>query len=379
MLFFCFLFLLIYVITLFLAAFFWLKLPSTKTEKIAQNKKLKKIAIIIAIRNEENNIENLLQDILAQTYPSEYIEIIVINDHSTDQSAEIVANYAKKYTNIFLLSLPKFLEGKKQAIQYGISKATSELIFTTDGDCRLQKLHIENICNFFAQTNAKLISSLVVFTKPNFLDTITYGGFIFQSLDFAALIGIGAVSLSIGKATMCNGANLAYTKAIFEEVGGFSGNEHIASGDDEFLLQKIAKKYPKEVHFLKNKDTIVSTESSKTMYDFFQQRKRWASKWKLHQQKHIAIVAIFIFILHSLSLGIMIWGVFEKNITDWAILFWIIKSFAELIFVGLIVQFVGLARYIFFMPFASLLYPVYAISIGIASNQKGFIWKNRKF
>lgn len=417
--------LIIYAITLCMATYYWKKLPviNYKLSKDSISKNIK-VAIIIAVRNEANNIHNLLTDLLLQTYPIAATEIIIINDHSTDNTAEIVKSYSQKHQHIILLNLPDNLQGKKQAISYGISQTNSELIMTTDGDCRLKPLWIASVCEFYQQKHAKLISSAVHLSlapppapcepshRPSGRGFLTYSmsssppfgrcdgsqgagrrviskfGAIFQILDFAALIGIGAVSMHVGKPTMCNGANLAYTKEVFEEVGGFSGNEQIASGDDEFLLQKIAAKYPNDVHFLKNFDAIVHTETAKTMYSFFQQRKRWASKWKEHKQIQVKLVAIFVFAIHFCSLLLPIIAIFANFssfsnfinfLWQFTIFFWSVKIATEMLFVSVILQFFRLSTLLYFMPFASLCYPFYAIIIGIASNQKGFEWKNRKY
>ena len=90
-----------------------------------------------------------------------------------------------------------------------------------------------------------------------------------QSIEFSILIATGAACIYYRNPTMCNGANLAYTKRIFKEVGGFDGNADVASGDDEFLMHKVAKNYPKEVIFLKDRESIVYTYSEKNFLNFF--------------------------------------------------------------------------------------------------------------
>jgi cellulose synthase/poly-beta-1,6-N-acetylglucosamine synthase-like glycosyltransferase len=338
-----------------------------------------KIAVIVAVRNEKKTIKNLLDDLLLQNFPINNLEIIIINDHSTDNTSMIVETYTKKYSYIKLLQLPINLQGKKQAITYGIQHTNSELIITTDADCRVSTMWIYNIYSFYQSKKAKFISSYVKFSNNNTYFSINSLFKIFQNLDFSALIGIGAASIAMQKPTMCNGANLAYTKAIFNEVGGFSGNEYIVSGDDEFLLQKIAAKYPQDVYFLKSKNSIVITDAQENFYDFFQQRKRWASKWKLHKQWNVRLLAIFIFSIHFFSLLLPFLAFFYKDFIAFAWLFWLIKITIETLFVGNILTFLGLGKLIFFMPLASLCYPFYAIVIGIAANHKGFNWKNRNY
>ncbi len=92
----------------------------------------------------------------------------------------------------------------------------------------------------------------------------------------------------------CNGANLAYEKAFFE-VNGYDGVRHIASGDDEFLMHKIAARHPGSVHFLRHRNAIIRTAPHRNWPSFYRQRKRWASKWKHYQSKTPLLLAVYIF------------------------------------------------------------------------------------
>ncbi len=89
---------------------------------------------------------------------------------------------------------------------------------------------------------------------------------------------------------LSNGANLAYSKVAFLDVNGFSGNDHIASGDDIFLLEKMKKAFPKQVQFLKSKEAIVSTKPQKNWKDVINQRIRWASKTSKQKNTNSSLI-----------------------------------------------------------------------------------------
>ena len=342
----------------------WLKMSNLKYSNLSI--KDTKLTIIIPVRNEADNILKLLQDLNNQNYPFENFEVIVANDGSTDDTEQLVLAFQNlvKY-DLKLLNILNENEAspKKRAIKKSIEISSGQLIITTDGDCRVSVNWLTSIQQCFKASDAKLISSPVTFTSENvFFNTA-------QIIEFASLIGSGACAMYLKKPNMCNGANIAYTREVFEEVGGFTGNEHLASGDDEFLMHKIAKLYPEKVLFNLDKNAIVFTKSQPDLWHFCQQRKRWASKWKHYDDWKVSVLAIFIF---TVNLGVII-SYFTFNFID---LF--LKFSAEFIFLSLIVSFLGHRNKIKYIPIIQLFYPFYVVFFGLIAQGKGYDWKGRK-
>jgi cellulose synthase/poly-beta-1,6-N-acetylglucosamine synthase-like glycosyltransferase len=335
-------------------------------KSVYQSKKGTKLTIIIPVRNEEDNILNLLQDIDNQDYPKQNIEVIIANDGSTDQTENIVLEFQEKASfSLRLLNILNENENspKKKAIQKSIEISSGELIITTDGDCRVSEKWLSSIEKCYKENEAKLVSSPVTFLdEQSFWNTA-------QIIEFASLIGSGACAMHLQKPNLCNGANIAYTREIFEKVGGFAGNEHLASGDDEFLMHKIAKLYPENVVFNADKDAIVLTKSQPNLAHFFQQRKRWASKWKYYQDWKISALAIFIFIV---NLDVL-WSIFTLNY-----LHLFLKFSTEFIFLSLLISFLGHKNKIKFIPILQACYPFYVVFFGLIAQGKGYVWKGRK-
>ena len=265
-----------------------------------------------------------------------------------------------KLLNIFE---DKSASPKKRAIQKSIEISSGELIVTTDGDCRVSENWLVAIEQNFKTTNAKLVSSPVSFINEESLWNSA------QIIEFASLIGSGACAMYLKQPNMCNGANIAYTREVFEEVGGFSGNEHLASGDDEFLMHKIAQKYPDKVVFNHDKDAIVLTNAQPDWKHFYQQRRRWASKWKYYKDWKVSALAIFIFIV---NLGV-IWSLFTLNYTNL-----LLKFLFEFVFLSLIIRFLGHRDKIKYIPIIQLFYPFYVVFFGLIAQGKGYRWKGRK-
>ena len=342
----------------------WLKMSKSKSSN--GNLKDTKLTIIIPVRNEADNILKLLQDLNNQNYPFENFEVIVANDGSTDDTEQLVLAFQDlvKY-NLKLLNIFNENEAspKKRAIKKSIEISSGQLIITTDGDCRVSVNWLTSIQQCFKASDAKLISSPVTFTSENiFFNTA-------QIIEFASLIGSGACAMYLKRPNMCNGANIAYTREVFEEVGGFTGNEHLASGDDEFLMHKIAKLYPEKVLFNLDKNAIVFTKSQPDLWHFYQQRKRWASKWKHYDDWKVSVLAIFIF---TVNLGVVI-SYFTFDFIDL-----LLKFSAEFIFLSLIISFLGHRSKIIYIPFIQLFYPFYVVFFGLVAQGKGYDWKGRK-
>ena len=177
---------------------------------------------------------------------------------------------------------------------------------------------------------------------------------------------------------MCNGANIAYTRQVFEEVNGFVGNEHLASGDDEFLMHKIAQKYPTDIHFLKAKSAIVRTKVQENFQSFFQQRRRWASKWSHYQQFSTTALAIYIFLVNFLLIFTFTNWVIGIYSLKYLFEIFVLKCGIESLFLAIVLQFLGHSKKIIWIPVIQIIYPFYVVFFGIIAqfNQK-YSWKGR--
>lgn len=272
-----------YAIMMLLYWYHWRKTPETKDISL---KDFPKVSILIPVRDEAANILFLLDDLLKQEYPADFMEIIVIDDHSADNTAELVLTVDDSRVKLIRLqeemSVEEALQAyKKKAIEIGVSKAKGELIMTTDGDCRIHPRWIKSMLAVREQQHACLV------TGPVMLEGAGRPFEYFQSLDFMGMMGITAASLRIGMYNMANGANMLYEKKTFLEVGGFSGIDNKASGDDMLLVYKMAQASGGRVAFAKARSAIVRTRVMSTLGQFLQQRFRWTSKSGDYQDKRI--------------------------------------------------------------------------------------------
>jgi len=337
-----------------------------------------KIAIIIPVRNEENNIKILLDALSLQSYPKNQYQVIVVDDHSTDGTRDLINSLNYEKMELRLLNLadyandPKIIAHKKLAIETAIGVANAMLIVTTDADCRPRPDWLQTIAVFHASTHAKLIAAPVKINVTNrFLS-------IFQTLDFITLQGITGAAVSQKIHSMCNGANLAYEKAAFEEVGGFKGIDQIPSGDDMFLMHKIFKKYPDQVFFLKNKDAVVLTQSETSWAGFINQRVRWASKADKYDDKGIFWALLLVYTFNFLFLILFVAGFWQTQSWLWLITLLLLKTVVEFPFVKSAALFFEQQNLLRYFPFLQPLHILYTIVIGWLGKFGSYKWKGRK-
>ncbi len=343
------------------------------------------ISVIIPARNEEENIAHCLNSICNQFYPKQLFEVLVVDDYSTDKTAAIVNSYADK--NIKLISLKDFVHDKlnsykKKAIEIAIAQSTGELIVCTDADCIVGENWLTTIAAFYETHQPVFIAAPVsINCSFNFIE-------MFQALDFAMLQGITGASVHKKIHSMCNGANLAYTKKAFNAVGGFAGIDSIASGDDMLLMHKIYKQWPDKVMFLKSKEAIVQTAPVNSVTAFFNQRIRWASKADKYDDKRIFAVLLLVYLVNVLLLALPVFAVFNNvqytmlnvqysMIGVWLLLL-LLKTIAELLFLYPVAKFFGKQSMLWLFPLMQPFHILYTVIAGWLGKFGSYHWKERK-
>lgn len=352
----------------------WIKIPEFSTDHISTAPQVK-VSVIVPARNEEEVIEACLQSLLEQHYPKHLLEIIVVDDYSTDNTAGIVDRYTSD--NVTLLRLKDFFAEagisahKKKAIETGIQYSSGDLIITTDADCVADSNWVSTVAGFYKYSNASFVVAPVKITPHGSLLSV------FQSIDFAILQGITGASVSKKFHYMCNGANLAYEKKIFHAVNGFEGIDHIASGDDMLLMEKIAKERPEGIAYLKSKAAIVDTLPAGNWKSFFNQRIRWASKTKNYADKKIIAVLGLVYLL-NVSLLIFLAGSIIHP--DWFLFFVVLvfyKCIVEWSFVKNILRYFELGMFMPVFPLFQPLHIIYIVVSGFFGSIGRYRWKGR--
>ncbi|MEO5593737.1 MAG: glycosyltransferase [Chitinophagaceae bacterium] len=353
----------------------WKELPEFTDTAIAANPPAVKISVIIPARNEEENIAACLHGICKQNYPLHLFQIILVDDNSTDNTFQVASSIA--YEGIQIICTRLSIAGnntapKKKAIEAGISIASGELIVTTDADCIAGPGWLQSIAAYYHQSKNVFIAAPVKIKDGRSVLSK------FQALDFLTMQGITAAAVFKRAHNMCNGANLAYEKKVFYEVDGFTGIDKIASGDDMLLMNKMSKKYPQQLGFIKSKAAIVTTLPAAGWKAFFQQRIRWASKAAHYNQRGIFMVLLLVYLTNLFIFCFLIMAFWQKFALVLFVLLCTAKFFMELFFVKDVAAFF---RQQYLVPWLFLLQPLHIIYIVVSGFLGQFIsyeWKGRK-
>jgi len=242
------------------------------------NKEKFRVSVIIAARNESENISNCIKSILSQSYPHHLFEVIVINDRSTDETANIVESISKEDSRVTLFNVengPVGIHPKKHALSLGVEKATGEIIFETDADVTVGNYWIESTVERFTSDVGLVVGrSSISKNSGSALEN-------FQAVDFLLLMASAQGSLGHGIPMGGTGQNLAYRKSVFEEVGGLKVDTHRYVSNDILFINKVSKTKWKILGNL-NPNSAVSTIAVNGWQQFISQRTRWASNayWK---------------------------------------------------------------------------------------------------
>ena len=337
----------------------------------------KLISVIVPVRNETDNILNLMNDLWTQKLDPSRFEVIIVDDNSQDDTPEKVKGFINGHNHHFkLLEIQNEkhqVTPKKRALTEGVEHSTGEIIVTTDGDCRVSPDWLDIIDQEFKDEQIEFIAGPVAFTGVSGL----FGNL--QRLEFSSLIGVGGSSIQLGYPNICNGANLAFRKNSFTKLNGYTGNGHLASGDDEFLLQKFASRSPKGIRFLKNEKAIVYTSPKRTLSEFYQQRKRWTSKLKHHKEWHIKFLSVWIFVVNFVLIASFVGSI--VGYFNWFILAGLLglKFLCDSIYLLVILKFFKLKMKWFEFVLLQIIHPFYIVLFGLVSNYGTFNWKGRTY
>lgn len=352
----------------------WQKVNANKSDGISISKAF--ISVIIAVRNEEKNIAVLLECLTQQSIPMSQFEVIIVDDHSEDNTIAKVKDFMKKEGfNLRVIKSQyhdnQTISPKKSALLQAIGEAKFELIVMTDADCRFGKNWLQSMISGFANQKTMFVSGPVVIDeKPDLFSKL-------QTIEFASLIGSGGSLIGLNYPLMCNGANLAFRKTAFFQVNGYEGNEENSSGDDVFLMQKIFKSFEHSISFAHDQDAIVETFPQPSFIKLMNQRKRWAAKWNKFSMSFSWVLPIFLFIHYISIIGaaftIILWPHYYFPLG----IFFLVKFILDYIFLKKVMDFCKLQFDFWIFLLSELLYPFYVMFFGVIIHFGTYSWKGR--
>lgn len=324
--------------------------------------------IIVPFRNEAENLPNLLNSFSKLNYPTDLFEVILVDDSSKEKFQSSIVNYQLSIINNIRVSNSP----KKDAITTAMQHVKTNWVITTDADCIVPENWLLTFDNYIQENKVSMLAGAVSYECENsFLHH-------FQQLDLTSLQGATMGSFGLNNGFMCNGANFAYTKSLFESLNGFEGNDKIASGDDVFLLQKTIEKFPNEVHYLKAQEAIVITKPTENWRSLFYQRVRWAAKTSSYKStfgKYLGLIVFFGNLSLVIAFFLFLIGIL---VYPFLVLFGFLKFTIDFVLLYKTNQFLTKSR-IKSLLLSSLLYPFFSSTVALYSLFGSYEWKDRKF
>jgi poly-beta-1,6-N-acetyl-D-glucosamine synthase len=329
------------------------------------------LTVIVPFRNEAKRIGPLLESLKAQEYPSERWELLMVNDHSDDNSLERIADALADFpSSTQVLSLQEET-GKKAALALGVDKANGQIIMTTDADCVCPSGWLRTMMAPFFGPQTHFVFGPVGYSAANFLQHN-------MAAELTMLVGVGASTLGWNIPSMCNGANLAFRKESFLAVNGYAGNAHIPSGDDEFLMHKMAAQWPGGVSFVPQAAALVTTAPTESLGEFFYQRIRWASKWEAYSHVGPKVLAISVFFLNFCIVLGGGWLVFQPEFIGVFLCFMGVKALAEGFLLQQFSRSFGIRLRVVSVFVVSVVYPLYTVIFALGARFFPYKWKGRQ-
>jgi poly-beta-1,6-N-acetyl-D-glucosamine synthase len=321
-----------------------------------------KTCIIVCARNEERNIEACIRSILEQNFDRSLLELIVVNDASEDKTLEIAQIILQNSEVRFQIISNPAKEGKKRSITKAIALSSSELIITRDADTyTVSSDWLRSLVSFYEETSAALIIAPVEIEAQN--DLLSQ----LQKFETAALsILTGGYALN-HHAFLCNGANLAFTKTLFNEIEGYKKHMYLVSGDDVLFLEDVKKKYSEKIGYIKQKRAAVVTYPLKGIGELFSQKIRWSKKVNANPNPLNLFIGVTILLVHLLSLFFILKAVFVCRISAFGLIFISTRLIIDflLLFLGS-AYFNKAVKWLWFLPL-SFIYSVYVVLVSLLS------------
>lgn len=361
----------IYMLIIALLTYGWLKQEIIKVRHVQPSTT---VSIIIPARNEESTIGKCLSGLLMQDYPEHLIEILVVNDHSDDQTLGIARRIAETSGNarVKVLSLVRE-EGKKAALQLAMKLAGGSLILCSDADCTHPDTWVGAIANCYESMDPVFISGPVLLKSQG-----KFFG-LFQEVEFMSLVASGAGAIGAHFPVMCNGANLGFSAEAWRSLNSDAMKPTIASGDDVFLMLAMKKEFgAKRIAFVKDVRAMVYAEAASTPVAFIRQRLRWVSKSHSYRDFFLVLTSISVFLMNAGIIVLALAGVFTEEYLYLSLGLMLLKMVIDFPLLFSFSQFAGKRHYAWFFPIAQPLVALFTTFTAIAGNMVKVSWKGRK-
>ncbi len=257
------------------------------------------VSLLIPCHNEAQQLPRLIRCLDNLVYPESHLEIIFINDRSTDQTETIIQAYVdknpKKRHLLNIKSTPHNYSPKKWALAQGVEQASGEIIITTDADTFPPANWINSMVSFY-QPDTGMVLGYAPYRTDGKFNTLFHHCL---ALEYYGLGVIAAASAGMGNPSTCNGANLSYRRELFKQINGFGNTVKWISGDDDLLMHRVKQLSPMKIIYALDSQAAVFTDPPHTLHHFIRQRIRFSSKHLAYPARLLVFLfGVYLFFLY---------------------------------------------------------------------------------
>ncbi|HHE36399.1 MAG TPA: glycosyltransferase family 2 protein [Candidatus Woesearchaeota archaeon] len=286
-------------VSLYTAIFFIITLLEHRNNlvKKARLRKYPSVCIIVPCYNEEKTLAKTLDSLLALDYPKKKLDIIVVDDGSTDNTYAVARKYVPKGVRVF----KKKNGGKYTALNLGLSKTKAEFVGALDADSFVHPQALKRMLPYFDNPRVMAVTpSLKVYKPKSLLQRI-------QMVEYAVGIFFRKMFALVGSIHVTPGPFSIYRKAFFDKHGPY--RKAYMTEDIEIALRMQHHNY-----IIENAvDAYVYTISPKSFKSLYYQRRRWYNGFlrnildykKLFSKKH-GNLGVYVLPLAFISIGLVI-------------------------------------------------------------------------
>lgn len=268
---------------------------------------LPRLAVLIAARDEAENLPDLLTSLMHQDYPADAFTVWVVDDRSADSTPRILAEFAAKYSGRLhyrrVEKVPAGVSPKKHALSLALKEAKGDIFVTTDADCRMSPKWLRTVARHFTPETG-LVLGLTTYTRN---PKARFGQGI-ADLEFASYAFVAASLVGLGFPVTGNANNIAYRREAHEDQKKTLRHDHLISGDDDFLLQGIHATGKWKIRYMLAPESAVTTAPPDNARHFWEQRKRWASKCLHYQPRQVVFLGLIYAYYAGILLGLLLAG-----------------------------------------------------------------------
>jgi 1,2-diacylglycerol 3-beta-glucosyltransferase len=327
------------------------------------------VAIIIAARNEEENIGRCLESMVRLSYPQELLEIVVVDDRSVDRTREIVNRYAKLCPRISIVTASPGegnLRGKTNAVTQGIEASSGEIIMFTDADCTVPTGWVEETVKYYENDRIGIVAGFTSLNARNWFGAM-------QAIDWFALFSVAAAMIRLHYPVTAVGNNLSVRRSAYDGVGGYRKIPFSVT-EDYALFHAVTSKGDYLARFPLDPASVVRSEACETWKALYLQKKRWFTGGRNMGAKNLLVFSLSYITNFVILLGILLTG---SSVAWWALA---LKSAVDLVMVIPAVKSFDRWPLLLYFPLYELYFFFYVLYYPPRVFMGGtVVWKERAF